>query len=107
MKKVTPKAQLVFREKLVLRGGLVREVVIWRISKGERYPDGVRYRLALVNPFIGSVLVLFDNHYPKGHHVHSSNGTERAYRFESVEKLVDDFLSMAEEEMRKNESKKD
>mgnify|MGYP001558690658 CR=1 len=42
---------LVFREKLTLPSGKLREAVIWKVPRSEKYPDGVRYRLALVDPF--------------------------------------------------------
>jgi hypothetical protein len=65
-----PRSTLVLKEKLVLGSGLVREAVIWEVTKTPKYPDGIRYRPALVNRFSGEVLVLFDNHFPKGHHKH-------------------------------------
>jgi hypothetical protein len=61
-----------------------------------RYPDGVRYRLALVDPFSGELWVLFDNHFPKGHHRHYRDGREGPYEFRSIEKLVEDYLKAIE-----------
>ena len=58
--------RLLFKRKLTLRGGLLRDGVIWEIPKSDRYPDGVRYRLALVEGDSGYVIALFDNYYPKG-----------------------------------------
>ena len=88
---------LILKQKLVLPNGLVREAVIWKAAKSHKYPEGVRYRLALVDPFTGEVLVLFDNHFPKGHHKHL-RGAESSYRFDSVTQLVDDFLEICEKE---------
>ncbi len=64
----------------------------------DRYPDGIKYRLVLVVPLTGKLLVLFDNHFPKGHHRHLGTGQEVAYRFESVQKLVEDYLQAIEDE---------
>ena len=106
MKKENVKAKLLFREKLVLRGGLLRDGVIWKVPLNSRYPDGIRYRLALVDIESNQVLALFDNHYPKGHHRHLEDGTESPYRFDSAEKLVEDYLAVVELEEKKRENKK-
>lgn len=98
MKRSQQKAKLLFREKLMLPSGKLRDAVVWRVPVSERYPDGIRYRLALVEPFTREVLVLFDNHFPKGHHRHLRDGAEEPYRFESVERLVDDYLRAIKDE---------
>ena len=100
------KAKLLYKEKLVLRSGLLRDGVIWKVPKNAHYPDGVRYRLALVEVISGKIIALFDNHHPKGHHLHLEDGTERSYRFESVGKLVDDYLRMISQEEEKREGQK-
>ncbi len=81
-----------------MRGIWLRDAVIWKVPVSDRYPDGVKYRLALVEPFTGKIFVLFDNHFPKGHHRHLSSGQEVAYHFVSVSKLVEDYLKAIEEE---------
>jgi hypothetical protein len=91
------RSTLILKEKLVLQNGLVREAVIWKVTKSQKYPDGVRYRLALVDSLSGQILVLFDNHFPKGHHKHH-HGVESAYEFSSTDKLVDDFLELCKKE---------
>jgi len=88
----------VSRQKQSLRNGLLRVGVIWEVPKTQRYPDGIRYRLALVHPETGKILVLFDNHFPKGHHRHYANGTEAPYHFQSVLNLVEDYLQAVKEE---------
>ncbi|MBI3556559.1 MAG: hypothetical protein HY074_09875 [Deltaproteobacteria bacterium] len=98
MARTSQKAKLVFREKLTLRSGRLRDAVIWSVPISARYPDGVKYRLALVDPFTGRVLVLFDNHFPKGHHCHLKTGEEIPYVFKSVDKLVDDYFKAIEGE---------
>ena len=107
MKKSSGQAKLFLHEKQVLRGGLLREGVIWRVPVSERYPDGVRYRLALVDTVSNRVLALFDNHHPKGHHSHWEDGSETAYSFQTVAKLVEDYLDAVSQEERRRENKKD
>jgi len=84
-------AELLFHEKLTLATGLIREIKVWRMPKSPRYPDGVKYRMALVDPTTGDVLILYDNHWPKGHHVHRAE-VEEPYEFASVADLMMDFL---------------
>jgi hypothetical protein len=55
------------------------------------YPNGVRYRLALADTKTGECVLLYDNHWPKGHHVHVGK-RESSYRFKSIEQLMKDFL---------------
>lgn len=86
------KAELLHKSKLILSSGLVEEIVIWRVFKNKHYPDGIKYRLILADPVWKKVLILFDNHYPKGHHRHDSDEREYPYRFISVQLLVQDFL---------------
>jgi len=89
------RAELLFRQKLTLKSGLLCEVVVWIISESREYPEGIKYRMVLVEPVGGKVLVLFDNHHPKGPHLHLENGDERSYNFVSISKLMDDFLDLA------------
>lgn len=65
-------------------------MVVYEVGVTERFPDGVRYR-----PFYARdrrVVVGYDNHHPKGHHRHVE-GREEPYAFESVERLVSNFLA--------------
>jgi hypothetical protein len=102
----TENAKIIFHQKLALRSGLLSERKIWRINSLIRYPAGIKYRLALVNPKTHEVILLYDNHHPKGPHVHWG-GAERAYEFISVEKLLRDFIQESEvEERRYHENKK-
>lgn len=100
------KTILIFHEKLSLNSGLVSERKIWRIAKSNRYPLGFRYRLVLADPKTHHVLLLYDNHWPKGPHVHLDN-KERPYDFMSLERLLTDFIEESRmEEKRHYESKK-
>jgi hypothetical protein len=99
--------KLLFKRKLTLKGALLRDGVIWEVPKSDRNPDGIRYRLALVDGNSGQLIALFDNHYPKGHHRHWEDGCETHYSFVSAEKLLDDYLIAIQKEVKKREDKKD
>jgi hypothetical protein len=100
------KAELLFQEKLS-SAGRIREIKSWKVTDSVHYPDGVRYRLVFVNIDNGFVHLLYDNHWPKGHHVHIV-GVEQAYSFESIGALTDEFEKRSKEIERKlNEDKKD
>ena len=103
MKKSTGQAKLLFRQKQVLRGGLLRDGVIWQVPFNDRYPDGIRYRLALVDIETDRILALFDNHHPKGHHRHWEDGSETPYLFQSTAKLVEDYLDAVRQEEKRRE----
>ena len=101
------KASLVIHRKLTSPKGLLREISIWSTPKSERYQDGVRYRLVLVDPRTGNVLLLFDNHWPKGHHVHVGK-REEPFKFKTIPDLIKEFWERSElEEAKFHESKKD
>jgi hypothetical protein len=106
MSRRSEKATLIFHQKLALRSGLLSERKIWRVDSPERYPSGVKYRLVLANPKTHEVILLYDNHWPKGSHVHWDD-RERAYEFVSTETLLKDFIQESEvEERRYHENKK-
>ncbi len=84
------RARLLIATKLTLSSGYIEEVKVWSVPVAERYPEGVRFRLVLVDRRTGDIALLYDNHWPKGPHVHAG-GTETRYHFKSVERLLKDF----------------
>ena len=65
------------------------EMVVWRVPhrlQGSEHP--FKYRLAYVVD--GRCLLRFDNEPGKGDHYHLGD-EELAYKFDSLEKLLDDF----------------
>jgi hypothetical protein len=51
------------------------QMVIWQVDPNPRPPQGIRYRLALIQasektPGEKTPAVLYDNHHPKRHHRH-------------------------------------
>jgi hypothetical protein len=94
------KGIIILHRKLVLDGGLLSERIIWKISPTIKYPLGLKYRLILVNPITGKVILLYDNHWPKGPHIHRSEG-EKAYDFKNIQKLLKDFIAESVLEVKK------
>jgi len=70
----------------------VAEIKVWQIPASKDYPKGLKYSLFLVAE--SKVVIGFDNHKPKGPHIHFGDN-EHPYTFEGVDKLVDDFWDMA------------
>jgi len=95
-------ASLVYHSKVTLvhrrtETVAVAELVVWRVPKSQHFPEGLKYSLFLVNRVTGKTLIGYDNHKPKGHHVHVGD-TERAYDFKDIDTLINDFWSNVEEQ---------
>lgn len=89
-----PPAELIFEDKQVLADGAIIEMRIWRVPAAvPPATHGFKYSLFYGRP--GEVVVLFDNERGKGDHRHIGN-TETAYRFESPERLIEDFKAAVE-----------
>ncbi|MGH8363058.1 MAG: toxin-antitoxin system TumE family protein [Gammaproteobacteria bacterium] len=82
--------KLLFRENATDEEGNLFEAKIWKVPATRRYPEGIRYRLALVRYGEKLPAVLYDNHHPKGHHRHFGP-IEEPYDFRDVDRLIDDF----------------
>ena len=65
---------------------------LWEVAKTNKYPDGIKYSLIVINLKTGKK-VLMDNHTPKGHHYHLDD-TEVEYQFNGVDQLIEDFKSL-------------
>ncbi len=88
--------KLLHRFKRSYLDGSIEEQVVWAVPKSERQPDGFRYRLVYIRRVGERPAVLYDNHYPKGHHKHI--GSEQVpYEFVNLEKLIEDFEKDVEE----------
>ncbi len=74
----------------------IAELKVWQVPKTTHFPEGIKYSLFLVNKATGAVLIGYDNHKPKGHHMHVGD-MERAFAFQDVDTLIDDFWSNVEE----------
>lgn len=69
------------------------EMVVWRIPKSKTYPEGVKYRAWFSEN--GQTLFGFDNHQPKGPHLHIRN-IEIGYLFRGFDELKNDIKAMIE-----------
>ena len=90
------KARLLFRDKFVYADGAIREMTLWRLPTADsERPHGLKYSLYYGEQ--GERIVGYDNERGKGDHRHYRDREEK-YRFESVEKLVQDFRDDIAEE---------
>lgn len=88
------KAALITQFRNVFADGSLIEMVAWRVpSPVPPSEHGYEYRLVYVVD--GERVVGFDNERGKGDHCHIGD-SERIYRFETVDRLVDDFLREVE-----------
>ena len=71
------------------------EMVVWRIPKSKEYPHGVKYRAWLSEN--NETLFGFDNHKPKGPHLHI-RAIEVGYHFRGIDELMRDIRVMIEKE---------
>ncbi len=83
-------AKLLVRRKNISPDGSLVDVVVWGVLESEKYPEGVRYRLAYIAKRGRRPAVLYDNHYPKGHHRHIG-ATEMPYHYQNIDNLFKDF----------------
>jgi hypothetical protein len=81
-------AEVLLHEKVVTEEGDVVEVRILRVPKDNAHPEGLRYALVYIHQ--NKRVIGYDNFERKGHHKHQEK-EETPYRFENVEKLLQDF----------------
>lgn len=82
------KAELVYHEKKYFSDGSFQEIKIWKVSKSKDKLHGLKYSFAyIVND---KRVVGYDNAEGKGDHKHYK-GKEYPYKFQSLEKLWNDF----------------
>src|SRR2546430_14656149 len=84
-----PTAGVIFEDKQVLEHGSIVEMRIWRVPSPVP-PATHMFKYSLFYGRPGEFAVLFDNERGKGDHRHIGE-VEGVYRFESPEKLIEDF----------------
>jgi hypothetical protein len=94
------KAIEIFRQKLVLRNRdssrlAIFEFVIFQFPVSHNYPEGIKYRAWLSEG--GKTIFGFDNHKPKGPHLHIGD-REVGYVFRGIKYLRQDIEAMLEKE---------
>ncbi len=85
------------KRKLKIKDRYVIEYTLYELPRSEKYPDGVKYGLICKDITNGNT-VLFDNHHPKGPHIHIGN-REIQYTFLNEERLIEDFNLLVLERM--------
>ena len=83
------KARLRYYIKNTLRNRFLIELSIHEVGISSKYPDGIKYGLICKDLKTGNH-VLFDNHHPKGPHIHIGD-REIAYEYVNDERLIADF----------------
>ncbi len=73
----------------------IHEIFIWKIRVNKDYPDGIKYRAWVSKD--GATLFGFDNHKPKGPHLHIRE-IEVGYVFRGMEALKVDIEAMIKKE---------
>lgn len=88
------KAKLLFRQRQQIAESVLWEAVVWQVpSPVEPSRHDYKYSLVLIE---NGVRVLgFDNERGKGDHLHRG-AVESAYRFVTVDQLIDDFFAEVE-----------
>jgi len=85
------KAELIIRYRQVYADGAIAEAVVWRVPTPVPPSDhSIKYRLFYGRA--GVRLIGYDNERGKGDHRHIA-GREYAYIFESIDKLMADFIA--------------
>jgi hypothetical protein len=86
-------SRLIFYRKNVGADGAIVEMKIWEVPRSRKTPEGLKYSLVFVRG--GKRLIGYDNAEGKGHHKHKGN-VEGFYSFESVDRLIEDFMADVE-----------
>jgi Family of unknown function (DUF6516) len=94
-----PTAELIFEDKQLLEDGLIVEMRIWRVASPV-LPSTHMFKYSLFYGRPGEIVVLFDNERGKGDHKHV-RGIERGYRFQTPERLIEDFKAAVRAARRK------
>jgi hypothetical protein len=94
------KASKVLRQKIILRhqDGLtlgIFEFVVWKVPMTKDYTDGTKYRAWL--SVEGDTVFGFDNHKPKGPHLHIGD-REIGYVYRGLSQLRADIVAMIKKE---------
>jgi hypothetical protein len=88
------KAVLKLHEKRIYKNSMVLELKLWEVEKTKKYPDGIKYRLIMIDPKT-RYRILMDNHSPKGHHFHVNN-EQFDYDFTNIPKLLSKFKELVQ-----------
>ncbi|MEK6951840.1 MAG: DUF6516 family protein [Nanoarchaeota archaeon] len=79
---------LLHHKKDITKEGDIIERKVWKIDKGNNFPQGIKYSLVYVHN--NKRILGYDNEQGKGHHRHYYQ-IEELYQFIDFVKLLDDF----------------
>lgn len=71
----------------------IAELKVWEVQVTSHFPEGRKFSVFLVWKESGEVIIGFDNHKPKGPHLHRRD-REEPYEFKDVAQLIEDFWSL-------------
>lgn len=91
------KASLIYWHKARLRNRYIVEMKLYNVEKSRGYKGGIKFSLICLD-LKTKMRVLFDNHHPKGPHVHIGD-KEISYHYINEEKLFSDFKKLVFEHM--------
>ncbi len=83
------KAELKYWHKARIQSHYLLELKIYKIDDKVRYKDSIKYNLICKDLRSGKQ-ILFDNHHPKGPHIHV-NDEQIEYEYRGEDKLINDF----------------
>ena len=75
----------------------IAELKVWRVSVTEHYSEGRKFSMFLVWKESGNLILGFDNHRPKGPHLHKGKD-EVPYDYRGDEELINDFWKLVKQE---------
>jgi hypothetical protein len=87
-------AALLIHERVFFEDGFLMEIKVWRVPEPV-LPSTHGLRYSLFYGRAGARIVGYDNERGKGDHRHYKD-RERAYKFVSIEKLLEDFKADVE-----------
>ena len=97
-----PKAELLIRQRDELPNDVLVEIKVWRLPKADpERPHGLKYSLYCGRN--GKRLVGYDNERGKGDHRHLGL-KEEAYRFVTLDQLLEDFHADVRAVLRSNKN---
>lgn len=88
------KAMLILDFKDITPAGDIVQMRVWQVPEPVP-PSGHGFKYSLFFGRKGERIVSFDNERGKGDHSHI-DGQEAPYRFESIDRLIEDFIAAVE-----------
>lgn len=93
-------AERIFHQKITLnhqdgKRTAIFDMIVYKIPRTKDYPQGIKYRAWLAEN--GKTIFGFDNHKPKGPHLHIKE-KEIGYNYRGIDELITDIRALIEKE---------